>query len=80
MFTFEKGILFIETTKAVVMRLRAESTMDENIKAIDVENATGKHVGAAIQSPGHPTVLYFEERPQPPVEVKEVPDAETTHG
>jgi len=80
MFTFDNGILFVESASELVNKLRAlaafESTSDKvQLQAIDVQMGDGIHKAVGMASKGQPLVLYFREEkvaevPAPVEEVK----------
>ena len=73
MFSFDQGMLFVLASKDLVVTLRNMAELEKGTEhpkllTVEVKNATGIHQGVGFFSLGHPTVLYFEDKPA------EVPD------
>lgn len=86
MFSFDQGMLFVLASKDLVVTLRNMAELEKGTEhpkllTVEVKNATGIHQGVGFFSLGHPTVLYFEEKPvEEKVEEEKVEEenAETT--
>lgn len=77
MFSFDHGTLFVLASKDLVVTLRNMAELEKGTEhakllTVDVKNGSGVHQGVGFFSLGHPTVLYFEEKPAEPVAEEKV--------